>query len=320
MSANTSSQSRRQTSPQATRGNSRKTGTTSKRSSGSVSTNKLSLTGGVRNLAIAIFVGLVGVVSYLILTAGQSVTSSETSGDQFVYTAEQLLEVKNPKGLKEELIPYTAMNVSFNRSTHQPNWVAWELLANEVSGESAREPSFHVDENVYGSATPDDYRHTGFDRGHMAPAGDMKWHKQAMRESFYMTNISPQSPDLNRGAWKKLEEKCRQRALVDSSLIIICGPIFDKSGPSARIGASSVAVPNSFFKVILAPFVEHPWAIGFIMPNEYVAGGMQKAAVPVDEVEAVTGYDFFSALPDSLEAIVESHCDFQAFSRLPRRK
>lgn len=321
MSVNISSSGRRQSSQRPKRANSRKTGSESKRNSSSTgSSNKLFLTGGVRNLAIVILVGLVGVVSYLVLTAGQPVVSSSSTTDKVRYTAEQLLEVKNPKGLKEELIAYTAMNVSFNRSTHQPNWVAWELLTTEVSGESGREPSFHVDENVYGCATPEDYRHTGFDRGHMAPAGDMKWHKQAMRESFYMTNISPQSPDLNRGAWKKLEEKCRQRAAVDSALIIICGPIFDKSGPSARIGASSVAVPNSFFKVILAPFVEHPWAIGFIMPNEYVAGGMQKAAVTVDEVESVTGYDFFSALPDSLESIVESHCDFQAFSRLPRRK
>lgn len=281
--------------------------------------SKSLIIGGVRNLAILLFVGLVAVVSYLVATAKPADATLAETNSQIAISAEQLLQVENPKGLKEELLTYTAMNISFNRNTHQPNWVAWELLASEVEGESGREPSFHVDENVYGCATPEDYRHTGFDRGHMAPAGDMKWHKQAMRESFYMTNICPQSPDLNRGAWKKLEEKCRQRAAVDSSLIVICGPIFDKSGPSARIGASSVAVPSRFFKVILAPFSENPWAIGFIMPNEYVAGGMQKAAVTVDEVEAITGYDFFSALPDSIETEVESHCNFQAFSRIPRR-
>ncbi len=234
--------------------------------------------------------------------------------------ATSLQQVKNPAGLTEEIIPYTGMTVSFNRDTHQPNWVAWELLGNEVSGSSGREPGFLVDPSVDGCATPDDYRNTGFDRGHMAPAGDMKWHPQAMRESFYMTNITPQAGDLNRGAWKKLEEKCRRRAVADSALIIVCGPIFDKGGPSARIGTTGVAVPQRFFKVIISPFVEHPWAIGFVMPNGYVAGGMQSAAVSVDEVEAITGYDFFSALPDEIENDIEARCDFDMFSKIPRRK
>lgn len=273
--------------------------------------------GSVRSLGISLIVIVVAVIAYLVSTAKPSRGSHD---DRSSATAEKLMEVRNPKGLKEEIVPYTGMTVSFNRDTHQPNWVAWELLGSEVSGESGREPGFLVDAAVDGCATPEDYRHTGFDRGHMAPAGDMKWHPQAMRESFYMTNICPQVSDLNRGAWKKLEEKCRQRAIADSALIVICGPVFDKSGPSARIGASGVAVPSGFFKVILSPFVRQPWAIGFIMPNGYVAGGMQKAAVTVDEVESLTGYDFFSALPDSLENAIESRCDFNAFSHVPRRR
>lgn len=229
------------------------------------------------------------------------------------------MEVKNPKGLRHKLIPYTGMNVSFNRDTHEPNWVAWELLGAETIGASEREPGFLPDDNVMGCAVPADYRNSGFDRGHMAPAGDMKWHPQAMRESFYMTNICPQAKDLNRGAWKKLEEKCRQRAQTDSALIIICGPVFDKSGPSARIGGTGVAVPAQFFKVILAPYIEHPWAIGFLMPNSYVEGGMQKTAMPVDRIEELTGYDFFSALPDEVEDDIEARCDFNAFSHVRRR-
>lgn len=285
-------------------------------STASRQTGKQPGSGGVRILGIILLFTVAAVVTYLVTTANGS---GKSAAGAVSTTADKLQEVKNSDGLREERIPYTGMTVSFNRDTHEPNWVAWELLGSEVSGESGREPGFLVDAAIDGCATPDDYRLTGFDRGHMAPAGDMKWHPQAMRESFYMTNICPQSPDLNRGAWKKLEEKCRQRAEVDSSLIIICGPVFDKSGPAARIGASGVAVPQKFFKVILAPFVEHPWAIGFIMPNGYVTGGMQKSAVPVDEVEALTGYDFFSVLPDSLETAVESRCDFNAFSRLPRR-
>lgn len=255
------------------------------------------------------------IIAYCVATPVKENSSARSATTE----ASKLQEVKTPAGLTEEILPYTGMTVSFNRNTHEPNYVAWELLGSEVSGESGREPAFLVDASVDGCAVPDDYRLSGFDRGHMAPAGDMKWHPQAMRESFYMTNICPQAPDLNRGAWKKLEEKCRQRAEVDSALIIICGPVFDKNGPSARIGSTGVAVPSSFFKVILAPYAATPWAIGFIMPNGYVAGGMQKAAVTVDEVEALTGYDFFAGLPDEVEEMVESQCDFNSFSNIRKR-
>lgn len=260
----------------------------------------------------------VAICAYLIATSKSPDSNPNNSHAATGLSAEALMEVVNPKGMKEEIIPYTGMTVSFNRKTHEPNWVAWELLGSETSGDSSREPGFTQDPEIEGCATPEDYRNTGFDRGHMAPAGDMKWHPQAMRESFYMTNICPQAPELNRGAWKKLEEKCRQRAQVDSSLIIVCGPVYDKSGPSARIGGTGVAVPSKFFKVILAPYVDTPWAIGFIMPNANVEGGMQKAAVSVDKVEELTGFDFFSALPDSLENAIEARCDFNTFSHIRR--
>ncbi len=273
--------------------------------------------GGVRSLGIILSLAVIAFVAYLISSAKERPAADPVMADGQISAAE-LMEVRNPKGLKQKLLPYTGITVSFNSDTHEPNWVAWELTGAETEGDTPREPGFSVDPEVDGCATPDDYRHSGFDRGHMAPAGDMKWHPEAMRESFYMTNICPQDEKLNRGAWKKLEEKCRVRAQADSALIIICGPIFDKSGPAARIGGTGVAVPQRFFKVLLAPYAEKPWAIGFIMPNGYVEGGMQRAAVTVDAVEEATGYDFFAALPDSLETALESRCDFNAFSRLPR--
>lgn len=273
--------------------------------------------GGVKGLGVILTVAVIVVITYLVASARER-SGGSAPVPAGSLSAEALMEVKNPRGLRQEIIPYTGMTVSFNDDTHEPNWVAWELLGSETSGDAGREPGFMPDPEVEGCATPADYRYSGFDRGHMAPAGDMKWHPQAMRESFYMTNICPQAGDLNRGAWNKLEQKCRARAKSDSALIIICGPMFDKTGPSARIGATGVAVPQGFFKVIFSPYVAEPWAIGFMMPNSYVEGGMQKVAVPVDEVEAATGYDFFSALPDSLENAVEARCDFNAFSHVPR--
>jgi endonuclease G, mitochondrial len=154
------------------------------------------MSGGVRGLGFSLLVIVIAVIAYLVVTAKKP---AHKDGGGVATAAERLQEVKNPAGLREEIIPYTGMTVSFNRNTHEPNWVAWELLGSEVTGESGREPGFLVDPEIDGCALPEDYRNTGFDRGHMAPAGDMKWHPQAMRESFYMTNICPQSPDLNRG-------------------------------------------------------------------------------------------------------------------------
>lgn len=174
---------------------------------------------------------VIGVIAWLVASAKQ------TDGAERVdLSGGSLLAVDAPKDLPQEIIDYSGMTVSFNSETHEPNWVAWELLGSETTGLHARESQFSVDENIKGCATPADYRRSGYDRGHMAPAGDMKWSRQSMRESFLMTNICPQAGELNRGAWQKLEEKCRQRAEVDSAVIIVCGPV---SGKGRRWSASA---------------------------------------------------------------------------------
>ncbi|MDE6783071.1 MAG: DNA/RNA non-specific endonuclease [Paramuribaculum sp.] len=222
--------------------------------------------------------------------------------------------VTNPE-LEESMVAYKGMDISFNPRMHIPNWVCWELTADETDGSIPRSNKFLCDESVPGCAEPYDYNYSGYDRGHMAPAGDMKWDKDAMSETFYMTNICPQSKTLNTGTWKRLEQKCRTWAQADSAVIIVCGPILtDKI--TEYIGDSRVAVPKRFFKVILSPYAEHPRGIGFIMPNDKVEGGMQAAAVSIDEVERVTGHDFFSELPDSIENIIEAQCDFHYWSTI----
>ena len=220
--------------------------------------------------------------------------------------------VTNP-ALPEQLIEYTGMIVSFNTRAHIPNWVSWELTRDETLGETPRAQNFTADENIDGCADPWDYSYSGYDRGHMAPAGDMKWSPEAMHESFYMTNVCPQVKSLNTGTWKRLETKCRAWARADSAIYIVCGPVLTDS-LSETIGDSHVVVPKRFFKVILSPHANPPRGIGFIMNNGYVRGGMQEAAVSIDEVEAVTGHDFFSSLPDSIEDALESQCRFHNWS------
>lgn len=228
---------------------------------------------------------------------------------------DNLTYVRTAPGLKEEIVNYKGMTVSFNSDLHIPNWVAWELTADEAAGTESRADRFYNDPDIKGCAWPEDYSSSGYDRGHMAPAGDMKWDKRAMEETFCMTNIAPQDGNLNRGTWKKIEEKCRGRVVADSAVIIVCGPVLTEE-PREYIGSSRVAVPQRFFKVILSPWAETPQAIGFLVDNGPVPGGMQAAAVTVDQIEALTGHDFFSSLPDSIENRLESTINFTRWSRL----
>lgn len=241
--------------------------------------------------------------------AGKSVSSGAYNGLDLVETAPATDEV---------LVEYKGMNVSFNPWLHIPNWVAWELTASEANGQEPRAERFACDESVAGCPTPKDYLRSGYDRGHMAPAADMKWDTEAMEQSFMMTNICPQAKSLNTGVWKRLEEKCRTWAEIDSSIIIVCGPIVtDKI--NKYIGDTKVAVPQRFFKVIASPYANPPRGIGFIMPNGKVKGGMQACAVSIDSVETVTGHNFFATLPDDIENDIEKQCKFHYWSTLKKR-
>lgn len=230
-------------------------------------------------------------------------------------TVEQLMQVDMPAEVPNFTKEYSAMKIAFNPQEHVPNYVCWELTRGEVGGNAPRSKNFYPDNDVPGCATLADYRGSGYQRGHMMPAADAKFDADVMNETFYLTNMCPQVGALNAGAWGSLEEKCRTWATRDSAIIIIAGPVLTDR-ITDRIGDTGVAVPKRFFKVILAPYANPPRAIGFIMPNAKVPGGMEAAAVSVDDVEQITGFDFFSALPDDVEDRVESECKFQYWSRL----
>ncbi len=260
--------------------------------------------------ATIVIVVVVAIVADYALARCDNTKSAVSSAPRADYT-----NVISPEQLPMEILNYSAMTVGFNPETHIPNYVAWELTGEHSKGTLQRSDRFAIDENVKGCASPDDYRHSGYDRGHMAPAGDMKWSRKAMDESFFMTNIVPQNNALNRGVWNRLEEKCRQRAVRDSAIVIVTGPV--PGDPVAmHIGYNQVAVPERFFKVILSPYATPPVAIGFIVPNGATKGGMQPYAMSVDQVEEVTGYDFFSDLPDEIETVVESKCNFTRWSQM----
>ena len=134
------------------------------------------------------------------------------------------LAVKGTKG--SIVFNHTGYTVSFNSATKIPNWVAYELTAEEAVGTVKRDNGYYPDPDIKApQADNNDYRNMGWDRGHMAPAGDMKWSMEAMHESCYFTNICPQNRNLNAGDWNTLENKCRTWAQRYGSVQIVCGPI-----------------------------------------------------------------------------------------------
>lgn len=191
-------------------------------------------------------------------------------------------------------------------------WVAYELTDEEVVGQEERSGNFIPDPDVKAwCATTDDYKHSGFDRGHMAPAADMKWSEQAMHESFYLSNICPQNHNLNAGDWKELEEQVRDWAIKNEKVYVVCGPIMKDDYET--IGENRVAVPDSFYKVVLM-YKDGKWrALGFVFANKAGNKSLDTYAKSVDEVEKITKLNFFSALPDEIENEIEKNSSMEDF-------
>ncbi len=224
------------------------------------------------------------------------------------------LETVNiPEELAAQTKEYLGFTISFNKDNKTPNYVAWELLAEETQGDNPRSNNFWTDPDLVGCPSTKDYTNSGFDRGHLCPAADQKWSQQAMSDCFVMGNICPQDHSLNTGAWNTLENKERQWAVRDSAIMIVAGPIYSDSDKQ-RIGNAGVRVPGAFFKVLAAPYLDQPRGIAFVYPNMKASGNMENYAMSIDELEKITGFDFFPALPDNVEKQVESAFSFKEWN------
>lgn len=214
-----------------------------------------------------------------------------------------------------EIHSYTGFTLCYRDKYEQSEWVAYEINKDELKKEASRTDDFRSDPAIStGSATPADYKASGYDRGHLAPAADMAWSKVAMSESFFMSNMSPQVPGLNRGAWKDLEATVRNWVEDRNSIYIITGPVLDKDS-YPTIG-NNVAVPDAYYKVLFAPEGTDGNAqmIGFLFANEKTTEDYPNYAVTVDEIEKLTGLDFFHALDDEIENKLESSFDINAWA------
>lgn len=207
------------------------------------------------------------------------------------------------------IVEHPGYTLLYDEDHELPRWVAYHLTRDELYGTFERGDTFRKDPLVpTGSATPDDYRSSGYDRGHLIPAADLSWSEEAMEGSFYMSNMSPQVPDFNRGVWSKLEATVRNFADKEMAVYVVTGPVLT-DGPYKTIGKNQVSVPNFFYKVILDYQEPEYKAIGFLLPNEGSKQDLTSFAVTVDEVEQVTGIDFFHRLNDKEEDLLEATLD-----------
>lgn len=254
------------------------------------------------------------VILVLIFIALCFVTPSQA--EMTLSSAGEIADLELPAPVEgEQIIRHTGYTLSYNEEAEQASWVAYCLTRDEAYGrEAEREDNFREDRSVRsGSATLDDYRGSGYDRGHMAPAADFKWSAEAMSDTFYLSNMSPQDPSLNRGLWADLEAIVRQMAVDNEKVYIVTGPVLT-DGPFKTIGDSRVAVPNQYYKVVLDYTDPDIKAIGFVLPNADCEEDIQSYVRSVDEVEELTGLDFYPALPDDIETVVESSADASKWS------
>ena len=222
---------------------------------------------------------------------------------------DRLLTQLVPKDIPQQLLRRVGYVVSYNPETHIPNWVAWQLTESHTTGPYKRKGiEFQEDNEAEGvKVNTFDYSRSGYDRGHMCPSGDNKWDKTAQQQSFLMTNICPQNRNLNAGDWNEMENQCRKWAKQYGRIYIVAGPILYNQ-KHKTIGKAKVVVPEAFFKVVLC-MEGTPKAIGFIYKNE--AGNRPKGDYvnSIDAIERITGFDFFPALEDALEAKVEAEAN-----------
>lgn len=232
---------------------------------------------------------------------------------------ERQAQPKVGKGCSDKRIEHKAYSLSYNKDFRVPNWVFYELTRDELEGRLERSNNFQPDPEIKreDAAQLEDYKHSGWDRGHMAPSMDMNWNADVLDESYYLSNMCPQGHDFNSGIWLDLEHQIRYWAKRDSAICVVTGPILPKSKKDdyRKLPRSKVLIPDYFYKAVFAPFGKEPRAIAFVMPNEQRYEKISSFAISIDSLENLTGIDFFSVLPDDIEDVVEADFNLRDWFR-----
>ncbi len=236
---------------------------------------------------------------------------------------------------QETVVNHRIISLSYNEKHKQANWVA-HIISPEITRPGfARTNDFRKDpklktetageKDYFLKSLQDDgsytYKNFGYDRGHLAPSADFRWNKKAMSQSYYYSNISPQLPDFNRGVWASLESFIREYVQEhEQKVYVVTGPVLTDNLPVIERSRHKVSIPEFFFKVVLNTEGDTARGIGFILPHSDDEYPPISYATTIDEVEKLTGIDFFPALPDSLEEKVERTLNIKHWQTQSRKR
>jgi endonuclease G len=200
---------------------------------------------------------------------------------------------------------------SYSEAHEQSEWVAYELTHKDMVATNYNRPYFNQDP-IVSTASADwrNFKKSGYDRGHLCPAGDRKSSKELYDETFFTSNIAPQIPSFNNGVWNRLEQKTRYWTTKYNGLYVITGGVL--KGEMKTIGKEKVVVPNYFYKILMTK--DHTKMIGFLVPHEPSKASLYSFVVTVDEIEKLTGIDFFPELEDVLENKLEAEVSYKKWS------
>ena len=202
----------------------------------------------------------------------------------------------------EAVTSHTGFTLLYNQQHKQASWVAYKLTQSQTNKQHQRKNNFKADPKITSNTDfSNDYKSSGYDRGHLCPAADMAWSEATMSESFYYSNMSPQEPSFNRGIWKELETLVRSWAITEKEIYIVTGPVLTSSIGS--IGTNKITIPKYYYKVIYAPSQNK--MIALVLPNQKSDKSLQTYVITVDSLESLTNINFFPTLPDSLESQIQ---------------
>ncbi|MBU2939329.1 DNA/RNA non-specific endonuclease [Lacinutrix sp. C3R15] len=258
-------------------------------------------------IAIVILVAVYGYDAYFDQqvaekTIAQGATAKSNTNEYFL-----------PTSTTGQVVHHEGYSLSYSESHEQPEWVAYELKKTHLSNTNFKRPYFEIDKAVKtGAAHWRNYKQSGYDRGHLCPAGDRKYSQEAHDETFLTSNITPQKHDFNAGVWNRLEQKTRYWASKYDGVFVVSGGIL--KGNLKTIGEEKVSVPNQFYKVLIDVNSGEAKMLAFLLDHKESKEPLYKFVVSVDEIEKRTGIDFFSQLEDTIEDRLEASAVYNNWS------
>ncbi|SEQ70800.1 endonuclease G [Hyunsoonleella jejuensis] len=217
-----------------------------------------------------------------------------------------------PSSTTHQVVHHNGYSLSYSEAHEQAEWVAYELKSSHISNTNHKRPYFEIDKAVKtGAASWRNYKNSGYDRGHLCPAADRRYSKEAHDETFLTSNITPQEHEFNSGVWNRLEQKVRYWARKYNGVFVVTAGVL--KGEMETIGSEQVSVPNQFYKVLIDNNSGDTKMIAFLVPHKDSDKPLYEFVVPVDEVEALTGIDFFPELEDAIEDRLEASSSYKGW-------